>query len=161
LERKGHSAFVRAAALLPPTRFVLVGRWLDEASEQLRALATSNVTFTGHLSPDELNSYFARASVYVQASRHEAFGVAVAEAMLAGCVPVVTRIGALPEVVGETALYLRSASPHEIASTIERGLKFDHDARQLFRDRVLARFSVEQRRASLSALVSQVLADSR
>jgi glycosyltransferase involved in cell wall biosynthesis len=161
LERKGHSTFVRAAAFLPDIQFVLVGRWLDESAQHLRATAPSNVTLTGHLPLDELRSYFVRASIYVQPSRHEGFGVAVAEAMLAGCVPVVSRVGALPEVVGETGLYLNAANPEEIATTIERGLEFKQNARQRVRDRVLTNFSVERRRAALTALVSGVMANSR
>src|SRR5262249_14969016 len=93
LRRKGLEPFVRAAALLPGQRFVLAGAWLDGAIDHLRAIASPNVTFTGRLSDADLDTYLERASVYVQASTHEGFGVAVAQAMAAGCVPVVTRAG--------------------------------------------------------------------
>ena len=66
-------------------RFLFVGRWHDDAIEELRAIARDNVTFTGWLSDAELHAVYRRAAVYVQASRHEGFGMAIAEAMLAGC----------------------------------------------------------------------------
>jgi hypothetical protein len=67
----------------------------------LRQAASPNVEFLGFVSDEELFSLYARASVYVQASMHEGFGLSVAEAMSAGCIPVVTRAGSLPEVVGD------------------------------------------------------------
>ena len=39
--------------------------------------------------------------VYAQLSFHEGFGCTVAEAMLCKCIPIVTMMGSLPEVVGE------------------------------------------------------------
>ena len=41
----------------------------------------------------ELTTLYAEDSVYVQPSLHEGFGLSVAEAMSAGCVPVVTSAG--------------------------------------------------------------------
>ncbi len=101
LQRKGLEPFVRAAALLPGRRFVVVGAWLDDAIEQLRAIAPPNVTFTGRLSDAQVQDQLRRAAVYVQASLHEGFGMSLAEAMAAGCVPVVTRAG--PMVAGAAA----------------------------------------------------------
>ena len=101
LVQKGQLPFVEAARLLPDVRFTFAGKWLDDSVEQLRARAGENVEFTGWLSDEDLHGAYRRAAVYVQASRHEGFGLAVAEAMLAGCVPVVMNVTAMPEVVGD------------------------------------------------------------
>ena len=61
-----------------------------------------------------------RASVYVQASWHEGFGMAVAEAMLAGCVPVVRDAGAMPEVVGDAGVLIAGSEPEQIAEGVRR-----------------------------------------
>lgn len=55
LEQKGHRPFVAAARHLPDVRFAFVGRWHDDAIEELRAIAGDNVTFTGWLSDEDLH----------------------------------------------------------------------------------------------------------
>ena len=58
----------------------------------------------------------------MQASRHEGFGLAVAEAMLAGCVPVVMNVTAMPEVVGDAGVLIESQRPEEVADGVRRAL---------------------------------------
>jgi glycosyltransferase involved in cell wall biosynthesis len=156
LIRKGLLPFVEAAAQLPDEPFVLVGKAFEEAAERrLREAAGANVEFTGFVDDDELARRYASAAVYVQASTHEGFGMAVAEAMLAGCIPVVTPVGALPEVVGETGVVVQG---DDVAGAIRRALELGDDARAATRARVLDRFTLERRgngvRTSLDAAVS-------
>ena len=155
--RKGLLPFVQAAARLPDIPFVLVGKWMDQSIDELRAQASSNVQFTGYLSDEEIEAMFMRAAVYVQASLHEGFGLSVAEAMTAGCIPVVTSVGSLPEVVGETGVYLDSNEPAEIATCVERALAFNGNSRQQARERVVTKFPMEQRRDALHSLIMTLL----
>ena len=144
LEQKGHRPFVAAAADLPEVRFVFVGRWHDDAIEELRALAGDNVEFTGWLSDDDLHAMYRRASVYVQASRHEGFGLAVAEAMLAGCVPVVMNVTAMPEVVGDAGVLIESQRPEDVAAGVRRALELGPEAGARARERILTAFPMQQ-----------------
>lgn len=157
LQRKGHEAFVRTAALMPDVNFVLAGAARDDASDFLRSIATANVTLTGRLSDEALNDYYRRASVYVQASRHEGFGMSVAEAMLGGCVPVVTRAGALPEVVGDLGLIIDAPEPETIAPAIRRAFAFSDRERAMIRQRVLDRFPLDRRGQLLEQVISPLL----
>src|SRR5438034_10295059 len=118
LERKGLKVFVDAAARLPKLKFFLVGKWLDDSVEYLRSIASSNVTFTGFLSEVDLLNLLRRTSVYVQASMHEGFGCSLAEAMLCGCVPVVSDRGAIPEVVGDSGIYVSPLEAETVANVI-------------------------------------------
>jgi glycosyltransferase involved in cell wall biosynthesis len=155
LDRKGLRAFAQAAALAPELDFVIAGRVAGDAGAELERIGASNLRITGWLEDDELAGLYARASVYVQASRHEGFGVSVAEAMLARCVPVVTRAGALPEVVGDTGVLLADDAPQTVCSGVTEALELGSG--EAARTRVLERFSVEQRRDGLLALVDQLL----
>jgi glycosyltransferase involved in cell wall biosynthesis len=156
LGRKGHEPFVRAAAFLPEAEFVLVGAWKDDAIDYLRRIATPNVSFTGRVDEKTLLDYYRRASVYVQASAHEGFGMSVAEAMLAGCIPVVTRAGALPEVVGEAGLYTRSQDPALLAQAIREALNEPDAARGRARQRILECFPLSKRQEAIEHLIDSL-----
>jgi glycosyltransferase involved in cell wall biosynthesis len=156
LERKGLRAFVEAAALVPEVEFVLVGRHLDETGDRLRARAGPNVRLAGRVSDEELDELYRRASVYVQASRHEGFGMAVAEAMLAGCIPVVTRAGALPEVVGDAGVWIEDGEPPAIAGGVRRALELGEEERRRARERIATRFPLELRREGLLRLAADL-----
>jgi glycosyltransferase involved in cell wall biosynthesis len=156
-ERKGLRTFVEASRFAPDVRFVVVGKWMDDSIDRLRELAGDNVEFTGWVSDTELTDWFRRASVYVQASRHEGFGISVAEAMLAGCVPVVSAAGALPEVVGDTGVQLAQAGPEAFADAVQAKLDAPEGERARARERVLERFTLEGRRDGLYAAVEEAL----
>jgi glycosyltransferase involved in cell wall biosynthesis len=157
LEQKGHRPFVEAARHLPSVRFVFVGKWHDDAIELLREVATDNVEFTGWLSDEELHDRYRRAAVYVQASRHEGFGLAVAEAMLAGCVPVVMNVTAMPEVVGDAGVLISSQRPEEVARGVSKALELGPDAPGRARERILREFPLERRRKALLGAVEEAL----
>jgi hypothetical protein len=156
LWRKGLEPFVRAAALLPDVKFVLVGAWLDCAIDRLRAISTPNVTFAGRVDDAMLRDFYQRASVYVQPSAHEGFGLSVAEAMLAGCIPVVTRMGALPEVVGDAGLYATSQEPADLAEKVQEALAQPNGNRLRARNRILTHFPVEARRTAFCRLIEEL-----
>ena len=161
LERKGHRAFVEAARELPDVEFVLAGGWEDDAVSELRGLAAENVTFTGYLSDGDLDREFRRAGAYVQASWHEGFGLAVAEAMLAGCVPVVTDAGALPEVAGDTGVTIPAVDAGEVAAGVREALDRWPEAGLRARERVLENFPLEARANGICEEVEAALAEAR
>jgi len=149
LTRKGILPFVRAAALLPDVEFVVAGSWPDDAIELVRREAGANVRLTGFLEDAELDALFRQARVYVQASRHEGFGLSLAEGMLAGCVPVVTDAGALPEVVGDVGVPIASPTPELIAGGVTRALAMGRDEGVRARERVLREFPLRARAEGL------------
>jgi glycosyltransferase involved in cell wall biosynthesis len=161
LERKGLRPFVRAAARLPEVEFVVIGKWNDGAIDVLKAEATPNVRFTGFVSDEELESLYHRAGAYVQASQHEGFGVSVAEAMLAGCVPVVSKEGALTEVVGDLGIVLDEIDPNAIAAAVTEAIAAPREQRERTRQRVLDEFSLEMRGNALASFIDPLLGRTR
>ena len=157
LVQKGQIPFVEASRLLPDVRFTFAGKWLDDSVEELRSRAGDNVLFTGWLSDEDLHATYRRAAVYVQASRHEGFGLAVAEAMLAGCIPVVMNVTAMPEVVGDAGVFVESQDPDDVADGVRRALELGPDAAGRARERILTAFPMERRRDGILRVVQDAL----
>jgi glycosyltransferase involved in cell wall biosynthesis len=101
---KGMPEFIETARRMPDTKFVLAGLRgiaLDSARKSSEGMNNLEI-IQGPLSLiDELLPLYYRSIAYLQPSHFESFGVAVAEAMACGALPVVSHAGALPEVVGD------------------------------------------------------------
>ncbi len=154
LARKGLRTFVDASRSVPEARFVLVGAHWDDTVENLRKVAGDNITFPGWLPGGRLRNLLARAKVYVQPSYTEGFGLALAEAMASGCVPVVTRSGAMPELVGETGYYINYGDNSGLAETIRQALASAKGGEA--RMRAEQRFSIERRLEELRTVIGQL-----
>jgi glycosyltransferase involved in cell wall biosynthesis len=153
--RKGLETFVLTARRMPEVRFAILGAAdYAPALDRLRNLASRNVAFLGGLSHNEVPAVLARARVYAQLSSHESFCLALAEAMAAGCSPVVTRCGALPEVAGDCARYVPPNDPDAAAEAIRAALL--NPAGAPARQRIIERFPVERRAMGLRAAVRAV-----
>jgi len=155
LTRKGLETFVKSARFLPEVEFILIGRSMDDSADYLKSIATSNVKFTGYIPSKELINYYQRAKVYVQVSMHESFGIALAEAMLCECVPVVTNTTALPEVVGDTGFYVPYGDPEATAKAISKALNCDKGKEA--RERIKRMFPPEKRERELIAEIQELL----
>lgn len=171
-KRKGHDFVLRAFVLiremcredpdLPDPTLTLLGKGPQRA--RLEALAAdlgveTAVTFRGYVDEETKRRELNRASVFLFGSRKEGFGLAILEAMAAGC-PVVARHcpvyedfftdgehgrlvdGDDPETMARMAIaYLRDASERErvAASNRERAAEFDWDATAKLTEVVLTR----------------------
>jgi glycosyltransferase involved in cell wall biosynthesis len=156
LERKGLRLFAEASRLVPDATFVAVGRKVDDTADVLVRIGGPNLQIIDFVPDAELRALYRRAGVYVQASAHEGFGLAVAEAMNAGCVPVVTRAGALPEVAGDAGVYVDS-NRESLATGIREALAATPDRRDNARLRIHNYFSTHRRRQRLCAVIVRAI----
>lgn len=154
--KKGIELFVRCAGVLMETPFYVIGPDIDGSINRLREIASSNLHFTGGLYGEELIAFFNKAKVYVQVSVHESFGCSVAEAMLCECIPVVTRNGALPEVVGECGYCVESFDPEIVADTIKKALNAPLEVGVRARKRIETEFPVEKRKEKLYSIMNSL-----
>ncbi|WP_321348211.1 glycosyltransferase family 4 protein [uncultured Draconibacterium sp.] len=117
IQIKGIDTFIKTAQLLPSAHFKIIG--VDKDNLTLFNDIPDNVEIIGFLDHEQMIQYLQKAKVYCQLSRTESFGVALAEAMFYNCVPVVTNVGGLPEVIGDTG-YIVKRNEKEIAEKISQ-----------------------------------------
>lgn len=155
--KKGLELFVRSARFLPDTEFLLVGPWDDDTINYLKKIASSNVKFTGGLYGEDLIKLCNKSKVYVQVSYHESFGCSIAEAMLCECIPVVSRKGAIPEVVGNCGVYLDKLTAKDVAEKIKEALHGPGDLGKMARERIVNFFPLENREKGLFGAIDSLL----
>lgn len=153
---KGLPAFVALAARLPNTPFLVVGPCEDAAVAALRRADAPNVQFAGPLYGDDLVRVMQQSAVYAQLSAYESFGMALAEAMLCGCTPVVTQRGAMPEVIGDVGYTVPYGQLDAYHAAVEQALAAAPEAGVRARQRIVERYSLEQRTAQLLNAVEEV-----
>lgn len=155
--RKSWQTFSDVASRTPDIRYSIVGNVGDLAGRKFIQDLPANVTWHGYLSTEQLTRKLQEASVYLQPSVHEAFCVALAEAMSCGCFPVVAELAALPEVTGGTATLLHSLSPDAVEAAIRNALKRPESDRVVIRDRIVANYGTERRGQLLREIISEVM----
>lgn len=106
---------------------VLVG---PSANATYDVLELSNISINreaihtaGYLSTVELKYAYRNADVFVFPSRYEGFGLPPLEAAAAGTSVVSSRTGAIPEILGERAIYIDPDEPENIAEGIYEGIQ--------------------------------------
>jgi len=109
----------------PEARLFLVGspwvpsyaEWLQELAEML-GLAEA-VVFAGHISQQDLVTYYHLADVYVSMSEHEGFGKPLIESMYFG-IPVLAYAAAgVPETMGGTGVLIREKDYEALAELVD------------------------------------------
>jgi len=148
---KGFDVLAAAASDLG---VVVVGEGPEEA-----ALRSAGIRCPGFV--EDLPERLATASVVVVPSRREAFGLAALEAMAAGTPIVATRVGGLPEVLGDAALWVPPDDPTAMRQSIRRILDNPGLCRRLSalgRARA-ARFGLDRVVASYTGLYQRLQRD--
>ncbi|MEI8083818.1 MAG: glycosyltransferase family 4 protein [Actinomycetes bacterium] len=152
LRRKGLRTFVEAAQKTPEIDYHLAGKTLDQSAfEELQSIAPPNLSFRGYLTESQLLAEYQHARVYAQLSMHEGFGLALAEAMACACVPVTTSQGSIPELVGDTGLFVPVEDPQAAGNAVRQIMHDPLGDRlgQLARQRVADLFPLSRRRQGL------------
>ena len=149
--RKGIDRYFEVARILSHRKFVLVGYVANFTA--VKNSCPTNVLMTGQVSLEKLSEFYQSAKFYLQLSRHESFGVALAEAMASGCIPIVSDAGALPEVVGECGFVVREGDPKKVAKLIEKYWNGSDGMSRLSRARIISHFSLAKRAKILERVV--------
>ncbi len=120
MQRKGLPSLIRAAPEIireiPRTRFVVVGedRMIPQFKQLCHKLGVqNNFSFLGWQPQSDLQRIYAQSDLFVMPSLTEALGVTFLEALAAGCVPIGSSTGGIPEIIrdGENGLLVPPERP--------------------------------------------------
>lgn len=119
-------------------KLVLVGKaFVDRSVPEANGIQASidalgirdEVIMPGFVPFEDLPALYSLASVYVQPSFYEGFGLPVLEAMAAGCPVISSHASSLAEIAGP-AIMIDPNNPVDIASRLREGLTMPADKRQ-------------------------------
>ena len=129
---KGHEILIDALARVPSEKWALTcagslerdTATVERVRASLRGHALGNhVTLVGELDAAAVSSLYDRADLFAIATRHETYGMAVAEALARGLPVVGTRTGAIPDLVGSDAgIVVPAGDVDAMASALTRAI---------------------------------------
>jgi glycosyltransferase involved in cell wall biosynthesis len=149
----------------PIQKFLIIGKkanYYSKLKELCNLLGISNsIEFIGSVKNIEIIEWLQKSKVYVQISDTETFGVAIAEAMSCGTHVVVSKRGAIPEVVGQDGVYVDHNDPISTANGIIKILQMEDSTYNLIshklRQRIIDNFSYSLRKAKLEEIIKELL----
>lgn len=153
--QKDHETLLSAASVLEsrkePFQLLLVGPEINAQNSTLSDCIQmlkleSQVSLLGPR--DDVPELLRNARVHVLSSKSEAFGNVIVEAMLEEIPSVVTDIGDMPRIVGDTGWVVESGNPVALADALQTALQEDQNQRLLrgrsARARAIEYFSVNR-----------------
>lgn len=147
---KGLDLILEVAPLFPECTFYVVG--LDHIENK-----PENVTMLGYLNPDQLRDAYSKTQFYFQLSIWEAFGCALCEAMLCGCIPIGSSANMIPEIIGETGYLLEKKDVTKLKDVIVNALAHmdKENMSKASRERIYEEYPIGKRISTLISLLQK------
>jgi hypothetical protein len=147
---KGVDLIIEVASRFPNSIFYLAG------IENVKGYnIPKNIICKGRLTPEELKVLFNQSQFYLQLSNTEGFGVALCEAMLCECIPLVSDVNFLPTIVGDSGFVLNKRNSDMLVDLINMALNSDIiHLEQKARKRIKDNFSVNKRKKMLLSVLT-------
>jgi glycosyltransferase involved in cell wall biosynthesis len=125
---KGIDLIIETAIKFPEQKFTIVGL-SNEFKETLDDFP-SNVHTIPFLKKEDLKNEYQKYLCYLQVSVNEGFGCALVEAVLTGCIPVVSNVGALPNVIKNSGFIINKKKVQDLEEAIQKVLNLNADEKK-------------------------------
>jgi glycosyltransferase involved in cell wall biosynthesis len=135
--------------------FTIVGL-KDQFKNKLKSIP-KNIKVLSFLSQEDLLIYLNKTEFYLQLSISEGFPNALCEAMLCGCIPIGSKVGAIPNIIDKTGFLMGSSNNNYIKKEFKSILSLNNAKRKELahsaRKRVENEFHIEKRQNKFLDLI--------
>lgn len=146
---KGIDLVIELAKQTPENIYTIVG-----TSGTLDLDLPANIHIVDYVPNDKISAYYNAHAFYLQLSVSEGFVVSVCEAMLCGCVPVVSNVGASSLIAGSSGYILQKKNIDELLLLIQKAIEeYTPEKMSLARKHILDHFTAEERRKRLLRVI--------
>ncbi len=116
-----------------------------------------NLILLGNIENWKLVDIYNANKFYLQLSMSEGFPNALCEAMLCGCIPIVSNVGAMRKIVGEQGIVLEKKDIELLSTKINQAISlWDESLMEKNRDLIKDRFTIENRKTEFIALLKSI-----
>jgi glycosyltransferase involved in cell wall biosynthesis len=152
LRLKGIDLILEVAPYFPNCSFYIIGekRNVFEIPE--------NVKLIEFIPNEKLGDFIGSMEFYLQLSINEGFPNALSEAMLCGCVPIVSNVGAMPMIIENAGYILKQKSIIELILLIKQALVSEDKAyrSKQAREIITRKYNYEKRKHELLNVINQI-----
>jgi glycosyltransferase involved in cell wall biosynthesis len=146
---KGLDLVIELALRTPQYKYTFVGGKNSKGLE-----LPPNITLLDFIPHGELSAIYNQHQYYLQLSLTEGFGISVCEAMLSGCVPIVSDVGVLPFIAGNKGYLLRHKNLDLLETLVHRAIvEFNPENSNIFRQHILDHFPLSVREVTLLSCI--------
>lgn len=150
---KGIDILIDVWAMLPSSirnraTLVVAGEGPERNALEAQAMnlnVSESIQFVGQC--EDMPGLLSAADIYVAPSRRESFGLSIVEAMSIGCCVIATQVGGIPEVLGDTGVFIEAESKEGLCLALQNVItqpQFREKTAQLQNKRVRELFNLEQ-----------------
>lgn len=125
---KGIDLIMETARIFPEEKFTIIGM-SDKFKSTINNIP-ENVTIISFLNRNELKIEYQKHLCYLQVSVNEGFGCALSEAILCGCIPIISNVGALPNVINNIGFIIAKKEVIKLQKAIHKMISLNDDEKK-------------------------------
>lgn len=150
---KGIDLIFEIAEKFPDCIFYVIGGF------GIRYPAPSNVKLLDKIPNHELRAILSKMRFYLQLSMSEGFPNALSEAMLCECVPIVSNVGGMPDMVSNNGFILHHKNLTELSDILNKALHHNHlyQIGKQARERITENYTYNNRKEQLLSAIDQLI----
>ena len=147
---KGIDLIVAMAKVFSQYHFTIVGK------VTLPEKAPENITFLNHVPPEELNAIYNSHKYYLQLSMSEGFPNTLGEAMLCGCIPIVSDVGGNSDIIDNQGFVLTKKNIDNLCEIINN-LSNHPFTMESVRNQIINTYPLQKRKDHLIEEIKKLL----